>query len=214
MNFLFARPHEIRAMLAGDEFVVIRPLKPQPDHTHCNVGGNGVLFYTPGISPVDVVTLPYATGDLVCVKEAWARTINVDGEKSWPGRPNVPLCGSVDTQPFDVLIYRADGPWEWRDDDGYETDRSYWRGPQNMRPEHSRLSLSVTGVAVKRLHDVTEEGARQAGDELEYAPDFTVFMPLWNQHNRAYPWDSNPWIVAAKCTVHLSNIKDMKETAA
>lgn len=251
MTALLARSHEIRAMLAGGEFVVIRPLKVQPQP--CGGKIIGAIYandmYWPISRPgeayagvvsckphppqayLDAFPLPYSPGDLVCVKEAWARA----NDPEW------------------LVAYRADGrcgAWGWDGDGGRNfTPHGYvldqvrrdnrgdfglpryggrWRPSTHMPQWASRLSLSVRGVAVKRAQDVTEEEARQAlevdeetgcwlgpdrkgaapGKPSLYVSAYGALRRVWDQQNRAYPWDSNPWIVAAKCAVHHKNIKD------
>lgn len=177
MTRLLAKAHEIRAMLDGDEFVIVRPLKPQPS----SVDESGRWYRMPsGGESLNCYDIPYAIGDSVVVKEAHA----TDGIR---------------------VLYAAT-------DDINELRRV--RSSAVMPRWASRLTLSVTEVGVKRLQDVTEEEARLAGDDMYYAPDFSPALHYWDKHHPKTPWDSNPWIVAARCLVHRCNISEMKEDAA
>ena len=137
---------------------------------------------------------PYGQpGDRLWVRETWSRTINVNWVKNWPGRPHKKINDET------VIIYRADGEWEWADGDGFPTDRSYWKPSIHMFRADSRINLEITGVRVERLQDITEESADDEGAdyELEISGDTfrERFKNLWNSINsKKHPWESNPWV--------------------
>lgn len=128
-----------------------------------------------------------AVGDRLWLRETWARSDdNVIG-----------------------IVYRAD----WEDyEDHIGIDGGRWRSPIFMPREFSRITLEITGVAVERLQDISEEDAKAEG--LQH-PEFRVaiadsrgygdyaivnsyrgaFANLWERINgKKHPWASNPWV--------------------
>jgi hypothetical protein len=81
-----------------------------------------------------------------------------------------------------------------------------------MPREAARLFLKVKTVRVERLHDITENDARNEGvkDPYDYQePSYynqphvrgmeinkSAFAGLWDSLNakRGYGWESNPWV--------------------
>lgn len=211
-----------------------RLLKPQPDHrtTKCFVcrnkwmgegsatGGHGTAQWDPWRP------LPYGIGDLLWVRETWGKTLNVDGQKNWPGRPHIALPpDTVDR----AMIWAADGDWEWCDGDGFHSGKSYWKPSIHMPRLASRLTLEVTGVKVERLQDISEADAQAEGCDKAFevrdlkdavrkiaaaaaageALPSTYrcgYAALWNDINGAGAWADNPWVVAVTFVPHLINV--------
>lgn len=83
-----------------------------------------------------------------------------------------------------------------------------WHPSTNMPKEAARLFLRVKAVRVKRLQDITEDGARSEGcyhgPFLDGCDDFMVpalysFQSVWDSTVRktnrdTYGWDANPWV--------------------
>lgn len=83
-----------------------------------------------------------------------------------------------------------------------------WHPSTHMPKEAARLFLRVTAVRVKRLQDITEDGARSEGcyhgPFLDGCDDFMVpalysFQSVWDSTVRktnrdTYGWDANPWV--------------------
>lgn len=129
-------------------------------------------------------------GDILWVRETWCKNEN----------PNSPNYGGYE--------YYAD----------YEGTHCQslikWRSPIFMPREAARLFLKVKTVRVERLHDITENDARNEGvkDPYDYQePSYynqphvrgmeinkSAFAGLWDNLNakRGYSWETNPWVWA------------------
>ncbi|MEP3114116.1 hypothetical protein [Nisaea sp.] len=209
MTHYCAKPHEVRAMLAGHEFCVVRPLNVgELDKCFQTDDGAWHVHASDG-SHMSEAPIPYAVGDPVCVKEAWQAhswasdcvTIRYRAEEKTKGftdQVEQIFYPGGDKNAFRSIQPR--GPYSWRS----STTMPRWA---------SRLTLSVSGVAIKLLHEVTTEDVRGAGI---YPADGTYHMLIqtWNQHNRAYPWDSNPWVCVARTAVHRCNIAKVRSENA
>lgn len=129
---------------------------------------------------------PYGQpGDRLWVRETWTETINIEGIPDWPDRP----CTLVDDDPSDVVIYRADGEWEWLDDEGGSTDKTNWKSPLFMPRWASRILLELTAVRVERLQDISEEDAKADG----ISPNWTRYdLKGWIPEEHGYmPHDTD-----------------------
>lgn len=162
------------------------------------------------------VKLPYGVkGDLIWIRETWSRTKNINDQDEWPGRPHMLLSNG------DVVIYTADGHWQWLDDDGFTTERTFWKPNLHMPFAACRLFLEITEVGLERLQDITQEGAMAEGvtqrphrpasegckpyKDGSFIKDCFVcaFRHLWNVINgeKGYPWNKNPWVWCIKYKV-------------
>ena len=140
---------------------------------------------------------PYGDpGDLLWVRETWGRTTNVNDSPLWPGRAHIPMAGG------EVVIFAADGGWQWCDGDGFATERSMWRPSIHMPRWASRITLRITDVRVERLQDIREDDARAEGCDpvihedgaIDCGTRKTTFARLWNRINGPGAWDANPWV--------------------
>jgi hypothetical protein len=148
------------------------------------VGGGAVVEKT--------IKMPYATGDRLWVREAFA----VSG-LGWGKKPSQAQCGRVH--------YKADSVHGWQ---------SYWG---NWRPSihmprwASRQTLIVTDVRVQRLQDISEDDARAEGAKpwtgacQSYVTDFAA---IWRAINGPDAWDANPWVAAISFIVQRLNIDE------
>lgn len=164
--------------------------------------------------PLFLGSSPYCPGDLLYVRESFARSADQVSDSH------------MDTS----LVYAADGVPAL--DNGTPKP---WKPSIHMPRRYSRLTLEVTSVKVERLQDISEDDAKAEGmaffdhgvdrygrqspgwhwDAFEIAKgaDYCLdtarfaFGNLWEHlnHKRA-PWASNPWIVALTFTVHKSNV--------
>jgi hypothetical protein len=177
---IFSAPM-VRALLEGRKTQTRRILKPQPD-----TKGRGFLDSR----------LPYARGDRLWVREAWA--------------------------PLESLTHGDPGPQALADRGFYRADNSTvdgeisrWRSPIHMPRWASRITLAVTEVRVQRLQEISEadavaEGCREGYVTIEGINEGwsarTAFRDLWNQIHGPAAWDANPWVCAISFEVHRHNI--------
>lgn len=158
-------------------------------------------------------------GDRLWVRETWARTCNVNSEDGWPGRPSMPTDPD---EPDECVIWAADGGWEWCDDDGFLSEKSYWKPPIHMPRWASRLTLLVTATRMERLQEISEADARAEGIGEPYLgdqdPPFECdavmvsrrmqFRNLWRRlHTKpGARWEDNPEVCVISFRPVLANI--------
>lgn len=150
----------------------------------------------------------YAPGDRLWVRETW----RASGTDVWT------IADARRRIAPDLKIEYAadhhDNVWQWF--------------PSiHMPREFSRLTLTVTGVKVERLQDITEtdaiaEGVEQVGTTgyvirgfdydvagLAHNNPITPFAKLWDSLNgkrEGASWADNPWVVAVSFAPELRNI--------
>ena len=145
--------------------------------------------------------LPYAPGDRLYVREAWAAHHEYD------------QCKPMGIPSHEDIWLVADGPVEpaW-------TGR--WRSSIHMPRRASRLTLTVTEVRVERLQDISAadsiaEGVQCATCEAMKASachgrgcfaSIDAYRTLWNSLHGPDAWDANPWVVALTFIVQHGNI--------
>lgn len=215
---LFSAPM-VRAILEGRKAVTRRPVKGGQIPTE-DPAGEGRLrwsaigqrdprygFCVFGETEAECVQelatfapCPYGRpGDRLWVRETWGRTYNVNGQGDWPGRPHLAREGDET-----VTIYRADGPWSWCYDDGFGSDRSYWKPSIHMFRRDSRILLEITEVRVERLQAISRSDIRAEGlvcpPELasdDVSPNYRDWYPAaWRElwESTGGNWDANPWV--------------------
>lgn len=138
----------VRATLDDRKTATRRLVKPQPkDGFSPAWRGNwdGVV----GSEPAWVVEPPYLPGDILWVREAWARLSDLLGDR--PG-----------------YIYRADLPQ--CDLDELKRKKFRWRPSIHMPREAARVFLRVTDVRVERLMSITPEQLRAEGFPIAATP--------------------------------------------
>ena len=181
---IFSTPME-RAILEGRKTQTRRVIKidDAPENWKISIAGTSIVR----TEPYDVKLPRYAAGDILWVRETWAKRIHSDNR----------------------YYYKADnnlGAIFNREDDK-------WRSPIFMPREAARIFLQVTNVRVERLQDITEEDAIAEGlnigtvDNEKYAKNnayrlladnlpVAMFADLWDSLNakRGYGWEKNPWV--------------------
>jgi hypothetical protein len=246
---IFSAPM-IRALLGGRKTQTRRAIHPQPIQNEaglwvhpprrvervvkkwggaCQTDEDGLILH------LRMKGLPYAPGDRLWTREAWA-----------------PLDACSHSDPgaqalADRGFYRADHQVDCG-------DVSRWRSPIHMPRWASRLTLTVTDVRVQRLQDISEadavaEGAtsrpscagfmsREAGWSMDWSrvgelsayalrpPGGSAKAPLketdialdsprwafasyWTDLHGPDAWAANPWVCALTFTVHRCNIDQM-----
>ncbi|MEC7763341.1 MAG: hypothetical protein VX874_15675 [Pseudomonadota bacterium] len=205
---LFSGPM-VRALLDGRKTQTRRVLKPQPPSVEAvhDMAGIGYDWHPPKesgspwrpVGPVWAVrkmmgrepsiSLPYAPGDLLWVREAWAQhhpagvqrgRFSIAGTAGIPGPPSVKYR----------VIYRADGdpervwhcidyPYRTTDGPRDEIDAKHpdvcsefpgWHPSIHMPRWASRLTLRVTDVRVQRVQEITNSDAVAEGIERVHEP--------------------------------------------
>jgi hypothetical protein len=175
----------VRAILEGRKTQTRRVIKidDAPENWKISIAGTSIVR----TEPYDVKLPRYAAGDILWVRETWAKRIHSDNR----------------------YYYKADnnlGAIFNREDDK-------WRSPIFMPREAARIFLQVTNVRVERLQDITEEDAIAEGlnigtvDNEKYAKNnayrlladnlpVAMFADLWDSLNakRGYGWEKNPWV--------------------
>ncbi|OQS40588.1 hypothetical protein [Chromobacterium haemolyticum] len=151
------------------------------------------------------IICPYGQpGDRIWVRETWgviSHSWDRHGNRvKWtPNRP----ATAIREMPFGNgyysghVIYAADGPNEWSDDDdGGGEPRSLWHPSIHMPRAACRLVLEITDVRVERLQDISEADAVAEGGPVDH-PNGTArgwFEQLWEKLNGAGSWDANPYV--------------------
>jgi hypothetical protein len=186
--------------------------KPTPANPR-GMGRNWHWWQVDDRPGVEAFRLPYAPGDRLWVREAWAPN------EVAPGEP----------------IFRADygqanGVQSYNLRDGScEAAVSNWRPSIHMPRWVSRLTLTVTDVRVQRLNDISEEDAIAEGIDMDQAPGTAAwgwhdygrgdslakryfadprnsYRTLWNSIHGPDAWAANPWVCALTFTVARGNI--------
>jgi len=113
-------------------------------------------------------------GDLLYVREAWARIGDPPGE----------------------MHYRAAGNGE--PDNAFVGEHGGWHPSIHMPKQIARTWLRVTRAWVERLQDIDEDGCRAEG-----CADWPAFADLWNgiYEGRGLGWAANPWVRCCEFTV-------------
>lgn len=164
----------VRAILEGRKTVTRRPIKPQPSGELRRMGADSCYpgcFAEAGAERV--YQPPYMEGDVLYVRETWARiAVSPDGHFFPPG----------------VNYYKA-GPIEVP-----KNTTIKWRPSIHMPREAARIFLRVTGVRVERLQEIDDAGVVAEGLEIG-----CYFDELWNRTVKpkdryVYGWEANPWV--------------------
>ncbi len=239
---LFSAPM-VRALLAGTKTQTRRVMKPQPFESGYfdgdieltvipandqwpkafrfnadAVGGDAILgeIFEPRIS----------VGDRLYVREAWRTTYGLDWAAEELGRPLKPREFDPKTT---AIEYLADGDRELAGKD---------RRAMHMPRWASRLTLTVTGVKVERLQDISPYDAEAEGCPpcpacndvgwINSGPDggwqctevgcgdayVDQYARLWDRINGKGAWEANPWVTAYTFSVQHGNIDQIAKVAA
>lgn len=206
----------VRGILAGRKTMTRRIVRGR-EGCRIDIARCGTPVYVTG-APDDggePIPCPFAVGQRLWVKEAWApqpgREESVDLPEHDGGRNPDAVCYRADER-------RAGEDPEWPE--GINLAVRRWRSPLYMPRWASRLSLEVVSVRCERLHDITDDDARAEGvTEVTFIPDdgfppslgymagpddgraalFTsprdAFEEGWNLINgKRAPWSVNPWV--------------------
>jgi len=145
----------------------------------------------------------YVPGDCLWVREAFARVGDADDDAH--------ACWDM-RRPY---YFRADS---------LVPEQGKWRSPIHMPREASRLTLTITGVRVERLNDISESDAEAEGiepqpyhpgrwtfgDGISYPSAGGAYATLWDHLHGPGAWDANPWVAALTFTVGQRNIDETR----
>jgi len=118
---------------------------------------------------------PYQPGDILAVKETWCNTWPFTGQKC----PEGPCYRSTD-----------------EGDCGAALTGQKWSSPATMPAWAARSWLRVTGVAAKRVRDMTEDDAQAIGVQPSNYDGFLGGASIvWDAlyAGRGLSWATNPW---------------------
>jgi len=148
---------------------------------------------------------PYQPGDILYVRETWAREWSNEQDACHPFRDegyNEEFASGEDFE-FYGYVFKADTPdAKYPSDypDDYEGAPT-WRPSIHMPKEAARIFLEVTDVRVERLSSISEadaikEGIRIGIGGMPYFSCVDAFRNLWDSiyAKRGYGWDANPYV--------------------
>lgn len=158
-----AQPWQVRAALEDRLSLIIEPVPVQPskDQEFGSVLSDRVNFTNKATGSCFPVPLPFTVGDRLWCREKWAQ------------------CRRHEEGPAFHPHYAADGEVTLYNEATDDRKLLEWWPPTSMPRWASRLTLTVTGVEVRRLWDVTDKEAYEAGAQpvLEYAEGPAGSMP-------------------------------------
>lgn len=226
---LFSAPM-VNAILNGSKTQTRRIVKPQPstEATHFNFNPTSwpkspwcarfrIDTEIEQYEITDGYKCPYGkVGDRLWVRETWVETTNINRLDPWPNRPHM-INDADEDYVMSAYIYRADGEWQWCDEDGSSTERSYWKPSIFMPRPVSRILLEITDIRVERLQDISDEDAVAEGilatdkaykigsayfdysgtlgaQGYNYNSPIASFKTLWQSINGEDSWNDNPWV--------------------
>lgn len=196
----------VQAILDGRKTMTRRAIKPQPaPHLGCKLGfcisGDKKDIGKFGFGEhecggrIHFVRPPCLTGDILYIRETWARIKNADGSHLKY------VYRATDTYPFGVKGYIV---------------KFKWRPSIHMPKAAARIWLRVTDVRVERLRDITPDEAIKEGIHFCECPDgFTwkgessisncytnpigAMQALWDTTIKKadidrYGWHANPYV--------------------
>jgi len=202
----------VQALQNGSKTQTRRVVKPQPRHVFSDFLDGGIIV-DDGTKTNSEIYCPYGkVGDILWVRETWAETTNVNQSENWlVNRAHLPIGERDEGILWNAIIYHADGEWQWCDDDGFSTEKSYWKPSIFMPKAACRIFLKITGVRVERLQSISESDAIAEGVEKYHGTDFykmyggkkendwcatayASYAYLWQSINGPESWDANPWV--------------------
>lgn len=183
-----------------------------------------VSFGHPMGGPGTCIRLPVALGDRLWVRETWQTGMGGDGPqiayRATPDFVDINAWDGEDQGAGPSFNYdRCPGAsWHTWLPDLLSGAEGSWRSPIHMPRWASRLTLTVSGVRVQRLQEISEEDAEAEG--LSRAPGGcwsgaegqagttpkAAYAVLWNSLHGPEAWAANPWVVAITFTVERRNI--------
>jgi hypothetical protein len=156
---------------------------------------------------------PFAVGDRLWVREAWATDRSMDSYRPATMAQNCRDAGYDEI--WAPILYFADDVVHNRVNGGVFGRQ---RHALHMPRWASRITLTVTGMAVQRVQDITEAAAVAEGADAAQArmyPELGTcrdwFQDFWNSTHGPGAWDRNDWVAAATFTARMRNIDEAPE---
>lgn len=154
----------VRAILDGRKTVTRRVIKPRyrGNEIGFRIDRNMSTGQITGVEIIDdeecgtdrYVNPPYQIGDFLYVRETWARLVTAkDGEMQ-----------------SERYVYKATDEYPFGES-GYIV-KFRWKPSIHMPKEAARIWLKVTDVRVERLQEITDEGCKAEGTNLDDWYDF------------------------------------------
>ena len=167
----------VRAIVYGSKIATRRCVKFKGDKNPNWTGYilDGLNLYN-GNNEICNKKLPYKTGDILYVREAWAYP-KAYGERQYLYKASIGVYPGLK-----------------------------WHPSIHMPKEVARIFLRVKNVRLEHLQDITVQGILEEGiivevsDLKEYKDEaMKLYANLWNStipksHLETYGWDANPWI--------------------
>jgi hypothetical protein len=196
---LFSTPM-VQAILDGNKTQARRTIKPQPLRQLFDVN-MGYWSEEPTDLKQPYIKSKYNVGDIMWVRETFAKMFEIHEELVGKDREDMGYWYKTDGELSEAPFYV----------DGYK-----WKPSIFMPKEACRIFLEVKNVRVERLHDISNEDAKNEGIENHYLlkdsgyqhytrPDKfipfgsedaerTSFFSLWMSINGNESLDANPWV--------------------
>ena len=192
----------VRGILDGRKTVTRRLVKFKPRQNPQWTGyiPDGPVLY--GSNNIPASKSPYHPGDILYVRETWAKRASDRCNGVETGRCSFEACETAPGPCFsEEYIYKAT--------DSLPTYGGKWRPSIHMPKEAARLFLRVTDVRVERLQDMRLIDCLKEGVQLTIAEqgDLVIqglrardrFSGVWDSTIKPadlplYGWDANPWV--------------------
>ena len=144
---------EVQAIIAGNKTMFREVIKPQPPlGCHYTINGNQshALCFADCSTPRD--ERDYSKEPLVCVPP---KPTNIDHRLECPYKVGEEIFVKESFNIFASQVSYKQGL--------VGAERYFWKPAQQMKQEHSRLTLEITDIKVERLQDISEEDAINEG---------------------------------------------------
>ncbi len=211
----YFRDWQVIAALEGRLSALFVPMRKQPgvgiDHFYQRPDGlfQGIHLPAPGGGGVGLPRKsPFAPGDTLLCKEAWAAIWPEHAPDGWMDDNGAER--PIRDDECDI-VYRADHPGEkypgeWPDDCSDDPNCGRWRSPTHMSREAVRITFTVKSVAAAEIRKVTQIDFAMTGigaemvdsggsDSQGYWIDIPrydrIFEADWKtRYQSRYPWDT------------------------
>jgi len=177
---------EMQAIIAGNKTMFREVIKPQPPlGCHYTINGNQshALCFADCSTPRD--ERDYSKEPLVCVPP---KPTNIDHRLECPYKVGEEIFVKESFSIFASQVSYKQGL--------VGAERYFWKPAQQMKQEHSRLTLEITDIKVERLAEISKEDAIKEGATSRpnchgYANRYEGWCMNWKKVDEASKWASN-----------------------